>query len=996
MSLIFASRVASRAFGCGAAATLALSLPAYAQEAQGPAETVVVTGSRIHQDPLNQPAPLVTVDQADIAKSGLTSIGDVLQRMPVSGGGLNTKFNTSGNIGFPPDGGGVGAGAATADLRHLGPKRTLVLVDGIRWVNESSASGVGAATDLNTIPTSIIDHIEVLQDGASAIYGSDAIAGVINIITKKAYEGVEISGYGGGYDEGDGNTQQWNISAGATSEKTRAFFGLSYIDQQAISSGDREISKFPTPGAGQCTNRCSSGTPQARIDFNNPNTGQNGYDLTINDGVTGIPFYDPSIPADAATRTDDFHPFTTADRFNFQPFNFIMSPSERIGLYGQVETSLTDTVSVYVKGLFNQRKSTNQAAPEPIFIGPEAGNGGGNLLDATGVDVNNPYNPFGFTLFGVDPATGGTDYFVGRRPLEGGPRVFQQNVDTWYAGGGFRGSFNMADRDFFWDLNGVWSRNHADQTTHGSYNSLKIKNALGPGTVAGLNGATATACGVVTGGVVLDPIPGCVPLNLFGGQGDGSGTITQDMLRYIQPVLHDTSEQELKDFTANISGTIVPLPAGGLDFALGYEHRKQSGFYQPDAIYPANESAGVPSGPTNGQYDVDEVYGEIQIPILKGAPGADLLQVSAALRWFDYSTFGSDTTSKFGLNWRPIQDLLVRGTWGEGFRAPGIGELFGTFSRFDQTLTDPCSAPVAAANVANCATLGVPPTFAQRNAQISVITGGNPDLKPETSEGYTAGLVYSPRWAEGASWSDSLSLELTYYSIKIDDTIQARDAQAQLDGCVATLDAVLCNGITRTSGGTINGFNNTLINIGGTETAGYDFNVRWVMPETGIGRFTVNWQNTWLDKFIETTETAAGFVDTDRKGTERGSPSQAYPEWKSALSVDWGFHDFGATATVRYTDSLTEPCRNIGAFASLCSDPVGLTNEMDATTYVDLQASWSPSGLEGWTFAVGVNNVFDEDPPNCYSCELNGFDGSTYDVPGMFWYGRVVAHFGRQ
>jgi iron complex outermembrane receptor protein len=167
---------------------------------------VVVTGSRIHQDPLNQPAPLVMVDEADIAKSGLTSIGDVLQRMPVSGGGLNTKFNTSGNIGFPPDGGGVGAGAATADLRHLGPKRTLVLVDGIRWVNESSASGVGSATDLNTIPTSIIDHIEVLQDGASAIYGSDAIAGVINIITKKGYEGVEISGYGGGYDEGDGKS----------------------------------------------------------------------------------------------------------------------------------------------------------------------------------------------------------------------------------------------------------------------------------------------------------------------------------------------------------------------------------------------------------------------------------------------------------------------------------------------------------------------------------------------------------------------------------------------------------------------------------------------------------------------------------------------------------------------------------------------------------------------------------------------------------------------
>ena len=997
MNLKFSPRSATHALYCCIGATLALSaLPASAQQQQP--ETVVVTGSRIHTDPLNQPAPVISVDSADIAKSGLTSVGDLLQRMPVSGGGLNTKFNTSGNIGFPPDGGGVGAGSATADLRHLGPKRTLVLVDGIRWVHESSASGVSGATDLNTIPTSIIDHIEVLQDGASAIYGSDAIAGVINIITKKSYEGIEISGYGGGYDEGDGNTQQWNISAGTSSEKTRAFFGLSYIDQSRVSSGDREISQFPTPGVGACTSRCSSGTPQGRFFFTDPNTAQT-LNLTVNNGVTGIPLYNPANPA-AGPRTDSFHNFTTADRFNFQPFNLIQTPSERIGLYGQVETDLSPNVSMYVKGLFNNRKSTNQAAPEPIFIGPEAGNGGGSLLDITGVDVNNPYNPLGFTLFGVDPPMGGTDYFIGRRPLEGGPRIFQQNVDTWYAGTGFRGNFQWASRDFFWDVNGVWSRNHADQTTHGSYNSLKIKTALGPGTVAGLNGATATACGAVTsvGGVptVLDPIPNCVPFNIFGGQGSGSGTITQAMLNYIQPVLHDTSEQELKDFTANISGTIVPLPAGGLDFALGYEHRKESGFYQPDAIYPANESAGVPSGATSGQYDVDEVYGEIQVPILKGVTGADLLQVSAAVRWFDYSTFGSDTTTKFGLNWRPVQDLLVRGTWGEGFRAPGIGELFGTFSRFDQTLVDPCSAPVAPALQANCAALGVPATYVQFNPQISVITGGNQALVPETSKGYTAGLVYSPRWAEGVSWADSLSIEFTYYNIKIDDTIQARDAQAQLNGCAQTLDSVLCGGITRTSGGVINGFRNTLINIGGTETDGYDLNVRYLMPKVSAGTFTFSWQNTWLNKYVDSVQTAAGFVDVPREGTERGSPSQTYPEFKSALTVDWKLSDFGASTTIRYIDSLTEDCNVAPPFNTLCSDPAGGKNKMDSRTYVDLQGTWSPSRLQGWTFAVGANNLFNEDPPFCYSCELNSFDGSTYDIPGMFWYARVNVHFGKE
>ena len=981
---------------------LALGIAALAAvsgvQAQDEVDTVVVTGSRIRQDPLNQPAPLVTVDDEDIARSGLTSVGDLLQRLPVSGGGLNTKFNTSGNIGFPPDGGGVGAGAATADLRHLGPKRTLVLVDGIRWVNESSASGVSAATDLNTIPTSIIDHIEVLQDGASAIYGSDAIAGVINIITKKSFEGIEFSGYSGGYDEGDGDTAQFNISAGTTSDTTRAFFGLNYLDQQRVSSADREISEFPTPGVGACTGRCSSGIPQGRLVFVDPNTG-NELDLVLNSGVTN-PVYNPADPP-GGPRTDSYHPFSVADRFNFQPFNLITTPSERIGLYGQVETDLSENVSVYVKGLFNNRNSTNQAAPEPIFVGPGAGNGFGSPLDITEISADNPYNPLGFDL----SLTNGI--VVTRRPLEGGPRIFEQNVNTWYAGGGFRGDFTAAERDFFWDVNAVWSRNRADQTTHGSYNALKIKNALGPGTAAGVNGATVTACGDVVGGVVANPIPNCVPLNIFGGQGDGSGTITPEMLNYIRPVLHDNSEQELKDFTANITGTILQLPAGGLNFALGVEHREQSGFYEPDAIYPARESAGVPSGATEGELDVDEVYGEIQIPIFKDAPLADLLQVTAALRWFDYSTFGNDTTSKFGLNWRPIGDLLFRGTWGEGFRAPGIGELFGTLSRFDATLDDPCSdytaangdraAPQPQQIQDNCLALGVPASYSQLNPQISVITGGNQELAPETSEGYTLGLVWSPSWAKGASWSEALEFEFTYYTIEIENTIQARDAQAKLDGCAANLDAVLCEGIDRIAGGHIAGFSNTLINIGGTDTSGYDLNLRWVLPETGLGQFTFSWQNTFLDEYIDQVQTATGLVDDAREGTERGSPSIAFPEFKSALTADWTLGDFGGAATIRYTDSVLETCPSAVIGLGLCSNEAAAENEMDATAYVDLQGSWTPGGLGGgWTFTLGINNVLDEDPPFCFSCELNSFDGSAYDIPGMFWYARIVARFGNE
>jgi iron complex outermembrane receptor protein len=968
-----------------AALLTALATPAFAQDQDAP-QTVVVTGSRIRTDPLNQPAPLATVTDADIAKSGTTSIGDVLQRMTSSGGGLNTKFNTSGNSGFPPDQGGVGAGAATVDLRHLGSKRVLVLVDGIRWVNESSASGVSSATDLNTIPTSIIDHVEVLQDGASSIYGSDAIAGVVNIITRRSFDGLQFQAYGGTFDEGGGGTGQFSVSTGTKTDTLNAFIDLSYSRQNEISSASREISQFPTPGLGRCSARCSSGTPSGRYLFTDPNTGVS-QSIAINPNVTGIPRY--ISPATATSpRTDDFHPFTVDDRFNFQTFNFIMTPSQRYSVYAQGETQLTDRVSFYLKGLFNNRRSTNRAAPEPLFIGTEAGNGVGNLLDVTSISRLNPYNPFGFDL------TQG--YVVFRRPIEGGPRVFDQDVDTYYFNGGFRGDFSLASRDFAWDVNAAWSRNEANQITHGSYNALKVGNALGP---AGRDAAGNLVCGVPNGaGLVATPIPNCVPLNIF-----GLNTITPEMLRYIQPILHDSSSQQLRDLTANFTGTIVELPAGGLDFAVGYEYRKQSGEYLPDAIYTAGESAGVPSLPTRGEFDVNEFYGELRVPILKGVPGADLLQASAAARSSDYSLFGTDTTTKFGLNWRPVSDLLLRGTYAEGVRAPGIGELFGTFARFDTTIQDPCSQFLTkpAATQANCRALGVPTSYSQSNPQISVVTGGNPVLVPEESKGYTAGLVYSPNWAQGVPWAESLSLEFTWYKIELDKTILARDAQVQIDGCAATLDPVLCAGIGRTAAGTINRFNNQLINIGGTNTKGYDINLRYALPETPVGRFGVTWQNTKLNSYVDILQTTTGFTDVTREGTERGDTGSAWPKWKSTLSGDWSLRDYSASLTVRYTDSVVEPCRDL-VDLGLCSnynvanDNLS-TNKMKAITYVDLQATWRPSFFANWAFTVGANNILDEDAPFCFSCSAsNSFDASTYDLPGVFYYARVVARFGKR
>ena len=243
------------------------------------AENIVITGSRIRQAQAEGSNPVQVFSRGEIDQTGLKTLGDFLQRLPVAGSALNTRFNSSGNFGFPPDGGGIGAGAAQVSLRHLGAKRTLVLVDGQRWVNGSSASGVSNSVDLNTIPLSIVDRIEVLEDGASTIYGSDAIAGVVNVITRKDFDGLEFNAYGGAYDEGDGETGQFDLAFGASGDKHRVFFSVSHYDQQKVDSWERELSVFPVPGTG--VTRGSSGTPQGRFIFLGQDNDSDGNPVTI-------------------------------------------------------------------------------------------------------------------------------------------------------------------------------------------------------------------------------------------------------------------------------------------------------------------------------------------------------------------------------------------------------------------------------------------------------------------------------------------------------------------------------------------------------------------------------------------------------------------------------------------------------------------------------------------------------------------------------------------
>jgi len=934
----------------GGAAGLSAVFAAPITQSQEAIGEVVVTGSRIRQSPLEERLPVLSVSAADYEASGATSIADFVQKLPIAGSAINRTNNSSGNLGYPPDGGGIGAGAAEIDLRYLASKRVLVLVDGRRWVKGSSGSGVSGAVDLNSIPASAIKSIEILQDGASAIYGSDAIGGVMNIITADDYDAFKISGYTGQYGDGDGSTSVFDVRMGGDGERGRALVSINYTNQEAVNTADRSTSEFPLPGF---PFGISSGTPAGRFVFFDPVFGD-FVDVAPNNTNPVYTLGDPT--------GDDFHAFGLDDRFNYQPFNHLVTPNERFNVFAKGEYDISDNVRFVGLASFNNRKSQGRAAPVPLFFGLDGGSTP-YMVNFT-MPANHPFNPFGIDLDGNTNAP-----FFTKRPIEAGPRIFNQDVDTWYLSGGFEGDFELGGRTMYWDVNGIRSENNATQTKLNQFNARMLNVGLGDPAVC-----AAT--------------PGCVPVDIF-----GEGSLTPAMLDFVTYTGVDTTSQRLVDVTANLSGDLFDLPAGALGFAVGYEHREEDGNFIPDPVVASGETADVPTNPTAGGYDVDEFYGEIVVPILKDAPGFDSLSFSAAARYSDSDLFDSETGTKFSVNWGPTENLMLRASYAEGFRAPNIGELFNLGSRFDSSISDPCNTDLNPVPPANCAALGVPDDYVQLNPQVSVDTGGNRDLQPETSETLTAGFT----WQIPLSGSlERLLVEANYYDIEINGAIQAPDAQDTLDACIATLDPLFCNQVNRNPGGTITSIEGTLNNIGGIETSGFDVNLDLSMAETGAGSFRFQLMASFLMDYDELfANSAGGFDRVDRAGQELGSPTRGFVEEKATLNTFWNLGDFSALLSFRYLSSLTEQCVGLVADfgqTAFCSDPVGLTNKLDSQLYTDLQFGWQPEDLfgGGWSFAVGVQNLTDEEPPICFSCDLNSLDGTIYPIAGQFWYLRVA------
>ncbi|MFC4727698.1 TonB-dependent receptor plug domain-containing protein [Coralloluteibacterium thermophilus] len=928
-------------------AVLSTAVPAaLAQSTTATLDRIEVTGSRIRSVDAETSQPVLVLDRAAIEKQGLTSVAEVLQRISANGAGINRTFNNGGD------------GSSEVSLRNLGSSRTLVLVDGRRWV-----SSLGGSVDLNTIPAAVIERVEVLKDGASAIYGSDAIAGVVNIITRDNFEGAEFRAHYGQFNHGDGERNSVDATLGANSDRSNIVVGLSRVEEKAVMAGARRISADPVFGLG--SSQYSGYSANGRIWNGGPGEEDS---LVVRPGST------PSgVAGDPRYGLDQFAPFEAAqDAYNFAPDNYLLTPQTRTSLYLKGRYDITDNISFRADALYNERRSAQQLAGFPL-------NGGvSNDYLLSGDSYYNPYN----TIYGGD----GRDVVWSHRLTEQA-RVYEQNVKTFHVYAGLEGSFEFANRFFGWEVGYGHNKSDQQDTQIGDANMLNVAAGVGPSEVRD----GRVVCVDAPGGNIIE---GCVPFNPL----SPAGAVTQEMLDYILFTAQDTFQNRNEIFTANLNGEIMELPGGMMGFAVGVERRKESGFDRPDAFVAAGYTSGNARLPTAGQYDLDEIYAELLIPVLSGVPGADLLEFSIASRYSDYSNFGDTTNSKFGFKWKPFDQLLVRGNWAEGFRAPPISTLFRGRADSFTNFGDICSEDFGGRTptiAANCAAAGAPAGFIQQTNQgfgyfgqtiYPFSIGGNPDAGPENSTSKTLGLVYSPSFATG------LNISLDWWQIEITNALGTPTAAQIMDQCYNLGDQAFCSLITRrASDFQISDMQLTPQNLSVIETEGFDFNVSYRTQETRYGSFGFTLDSAYMVKWN------SRFTPASAEEEMVGKYFEYDPNWRlrANASIDWNYGDFGLTWTARYHSSLVEDCPFPGT--GLCSDEDRVTatgpaprNKLGAVTYHDVQARYELP----WNGSIrlGANNLFKKEPPVAFQAFANSFDPQ-YDVPGRYTYMEYVQRF---
>jgi len=771
-------------------------------------EEIMVTGSRIARKDLTSVGPVTILDELQIAAVGTNNLETLLQRIPAAagfGGNSTSAYWVSNGWGTPQ-----------INLRGLGISRTLVLLNGRRLVY--GGTGANSAVDLSMIPMSLVSRIEVLKDGASATYGADAVAGVVNIITKSSFDGLELKSKYGMTDEGDGEELVLDLTWGVQNDRGNLMVNVSYQDSKPAPLWDS--SRAPCPGTptkdGFVCNALSSSTIGGR------GTVPGGYlmpDGTITSGPTRINFnQDPNGNGDSFSVYNG-----NRDGFNYNEYFNASNPLKRLSFTTLGDYAISDSVSLFTELMYTKRWSNQPASPATLR----------NLSFA----ASHPTNPTGI------------DFVLERRRLlENGARYFEQETDTFRIVTGFKGSF--AD-DWSYEAAFNWGYNTGTDSILNNINTGRLAKTLDT-SICGSNG-----------------IP-CA--DVF-----GYGDVTQEVLDYIVFTQTGTGGNELLSLTANVTGELFELPAGPVGVAFGVDWRKQKGWRNPDSLAVAGEALGNQQDPISGKVVATEVYAEAHFPLLADMPMIKALDLDAAFRYSDYDLFGGDSNYKLGLNWQITDAIKFRGTYTTAFRIPNVPELFGGVSEGNLTTTDPCSnwssLPPSSNVYQNCQAAGVPVNYVQLGNTILTDAGGNPDLQPESAKSMTLGLVIEPL--------EGMSITVDYFDIEIDDAIRSTSGSTKLALCYNSdnLSHEFCQPQHHTRNplnGDVNFLSAQNANTGREVMKGFDFGIVYNF-EAGRLNHNVDLQATYLDTYESTAfDGDTPFVLAGHIGGGNGG----YPKWR--------------------------------------------------------------------------------------------------------------------
>lgn len=929
--------------------------PVFAQDANDATTTldrIEITGSRIRQASVETAQPVIALSRAEIEKKGYVNVADILQDVTAAGAPSLSRASALSS--------GRDYGGMFVSLRNLGPERTLVLIDGRRM-----GVSAGGYSDVGSIPSAIVERVEVLTDGASALYGSDAIAGVINVITRKNFDGGNVSAYVGQYSEGDGQKRSYSANFGKTFERGWFSVGAEKSKEDPVLGGAREFTAYPN-GPYHPTDGLNGTTAWGSVTVD-------GKALSVGPGG------DPS-------KVENFKPLDKAAYANTKTNMTLLSSLERKSAFANGGFQITDDLRVVADVLYSERESVKQLAGYPYSVSAAQSASGARAP----LSADSAFNHWG------------KDVLFSHRTEEF-PRATNNSLTTKRASLGLEGSFETGSRFWDWNVSYMYNRNEGERRTLQSMYQPNVNLAVGPSFIDGN--------GVARCGSLGNVIEGCVPWNPLAPMGSNSpGSLSGDpaVRDFLFKSFVDDIRSTTKVVSANISGSLATLPAGDIMAAMGVEHRTEEASYTPDMMVQNGQIAGTSGKPTQGDYKLDEVYLEVQVPLLADLPFVRELSLDVAGRYSDYNNFGGTTNGKFGLKWKPIDTLLVRATYGTGFRAPTVDDLYGGTVTTRDRITDPCDRSFGAAArnsevAARCTAAGLGNGFRQKTGDGELATtsgvqavtdftsGSNAALKPETAKTWTVGLVYSPDFVTG------LDLSLDWWKIRIDNVIVGESATDILNQCYVQGIQSACDRFTRYASGSNKGqvsdMNRSLNNAGYQETAGYDLGVRYRLPEMAFGQLSLRWNTTYVDYLSRKSDN----VDT--------TPVEQFTGWegnfrvRSNLTLDWQNGNFGASWTTRYTSSMKEKCSydleggpecNMPNFQSPYTD-MQPSRKLGSNTFHDLQVRYALP-WDG-TVSLGINNVFKHEGPIMYSQPNSSFTYyGGFDI-GRFMYMKYQQRF---